>query len=121
MDAKQDKQYAVFLSFNSDDREAVENIAQYLKKKGLHPYFDEWELIPGESVIENLARGISTSTTCAIFIGQSGPGAWQKAEAHNMIVQNIKRQTLRVIPVFLPDAPTQLEFPPFLAFPEDKK
>ncbi len=37
--------HAVFLSYNGEDRAAVEKIAVYLADKtSLHPWFDQWAL-----------------------------------------------------------------------------
>jgi TIR domain len=37
--------HAVFLSYNGEDRAAVEKIAVYLADKAsLHPWFDQWAL-----------------------------------------------------------------------------
>ena len=81
-----EKTYAVFLSFNSQDREAVEQIALYLADKaGLRPWFDQWELIPGEPWTRNLERGLEASSTCAVFVGKSGEGPWQIREVETAL------------------------------------
>jgi hypothetical protein len=42
-------EYDVFLSYNSDDREAVELIARHIREEAhLEPFLDRWHLIPGE-------------------------------------------------------------------------
>jgi hypothetical protein len=111
-----DKPYAVFLSFNSEDRAAVEKIAIYLQDKvNLRSWFDQWELIPGESWVENLQRGLATSETCAVFVGKSGEGPWQKREVEVALQYQVYNHKFRVIPVLLPDAPKQPELPMFLA------
>jgi hypothetical protein len=52
--------HAVFLSYNGEDRAAVEEIAIYLADKAsLHPWFDQWALIPGEPWVRNLERGLA--------------------------------------------------------------
>jgi hypothetical protein len=116
MSPQQDKRYAVFLSYNSEDRAAVEQLAIYLQDRvNLHPWLDKWELIPGESWVENLERGLAESATCAIFVGQSGKGPWQEQEVKLALRQQVKNPDFRVIPVLLPDAPQQPELPAFLS------
>jgi hypothetical protein len=111
-----DKSYAVFLSFNSEDREAVEQIARHLADKaGLRPWFDRWELIPGEPWVRNLERGLAASSTCAVFVGKSGEGPWQRREVETALRHQVDNYEFRVIPVLLPDAPTQPELPMFLS------
>ena len=47
----ENKTYDVFLSYNSEDREEVRKIAEYLRDEIKYTvWFDEWELTPGESV-----------------------------------------------------------------------
>ncbi len=111
-----DKKYAVFLSFNSEDREMVEKIAVYLKDKtNLRPWFDQWDLIPGEPWVRNLESGLTDSSTCAVFVGKSGEGTWQSREVETALRQQVNKKDFRVIPVLLPDAPKQPELPLFLA------
>lgn len=111
-----DKTYAVFLSFNSEDREAVEQIARYLADKAkLRPWFDQWELIPGEPWVRNLERGLAASSTCAVFVGKSGEGPWQRREVEIALRHQVDNYEFRVIPVLLSDAPTQPELPMFLS------
>ena len=110
------KTYAVFLSFNSEDRAEVEWIAAYLTDKAnLRPWLDQWELIPGEPWVNNLERGLEASSTCAVFVGKSGEGPWQKREVELALRQQIQTPAFRVIPVLLPDAPKQPKLPSFLA------
>ncbi len=40
--------YDVFLSHNSADKPAVEEIARRLVAAGLQPFLDKWHLIPGQ-------------------------------------------------------------------------
>jgi hypothetical protein len=111
-----DKKYAVFLSFNREDRKMVEQIAVYLQDKvNLRPWFDEWDLIPGERWVRKLESGLAESATCAVFVGKSGEGPWQAYEVEDALRQQVNNKDFRVIPVLLPDAPQQLKLPPFLA------
>ena len=108
--------YAVFLSFNSEDREPVQRVAAYLHDQaGLRPWFDQWELVPGEPWVRNLERGLAASATCAVFVGQSGHGPWQQPEVEAALRQQVRQPEFRVIPVLLPRAPRQPELPLFLA------
>lgn len=108
--------YAVFLSFNSEDRDAVETVAIYLNDRAnLRPWFDQWELIPGEPWVRNLERGLAAAKTCAVFVGKSGEGPWQKREVETALRHQVDSSDFRVIPVLLPDAPKQPKLPMFLS------
>jgi formylglycine-generating enzyme required for sulfatase activity len=107
--------YDVFLSFHSQDRAAVCKIAGYLKNQvKLRPWFDQWELIPGEDWLDGLERGLRESATCAVFIGRNGEGPWQRQEVKALLINHAKNAQFRLIPVLLPEAPSQAELPSFL-------
>jgi TIR domain len=109
------KSHAVFLSYNDEDRAAVEKIAVYLADKAnLHPWFDQWALIPGEPWVLNLERGLANSSSCAVFVGKSGQGPWQTPEVEAALREQVRDPGFRVIPVLLPDAPQQPKLPIFL-------
>ena len=114
-----EKSHDVFLSFNSEDREAVKCIADYLADKtDLRPWFDDWDIIPGEPVAQSLELGLSSSKTCAVFVGKSGQGPWQQQEVETALQGQVKNPQFRVIPVLLPDFPHDTDkptLPKFLA------
>jgi len=110
-----EQSFDVFLSYNKEERNSVATIARYLRDTaGFRPWFDPWEAIPGMSVTDNLKQGLEASTTCAVFIGKSGEGPWQKSEIRKAIDRQKERHMLRVIPVLLPDAPEKLDTSSFL-------
>lgn len=113
---KTDKPFSVFLSYNGDDRDVVQQIAVYLADKaGLKPWFDQWLLVPGVSWAQNLAEGLESSSSCAVFIGKSGHGPWQLPEIEAALRQHMINKDFRVIPVLLPDAPAEPKLPYFMS------
>lgn len=65
--------YDVFLSHNSADKAAVEEIATWLRDEvGLRPFLDKWHLVPGEPWIPAIERAIEGSATVAMFFGPAG-------------------------------------------------
>ena len=110
-----ENQYDVFLSYNAEERNAVIQIARYLRDNTeLRLWLDQWHAIPGISASDNLKQGLEASKTCAVFIGKAGEGRWQKSEIRKAIDQQKQKSMLRVIPVLLPDAPEELEISSFL-------
>jgi hypothetical protein len=110
------KRFDVFLSYNSEDREAVQAVAVHLADRAkMAPWFDRWELIPGEPWGEHLERGLKAAATCAVFVGKSGQGPWQTKELYAALDCQGNGPDFRVIPVRLPDAPSVPELPLFLS------
>jgi tetratricopeptide (TPR) repeat protein len=96
------KRYDVFLSFNSQDRPAVRELAERLKGADLVPYLEEWELAPGREFQLALAEALRDSKTCVVFLGPSGLGPWQKQEVQVAIDRRARDESFPVIPVLLP-------------------
>ncbi|MCH9682422.1 MAG: toll/interleukin-1 receptor domain-containing protein, partial [Deltaproteobacteria bacterium] len=96
------RRYDVFLSYNSADRTAVEDIASRLSDEGIEPFLDRWELIPGESWVRGLEDGLCHSGCVAVFIGPNGYSAWREQEKDLALIQAADDQGKRVIPVLLP-------------------
>jgi len=117
-------EFDVFLSYKTVDRDAVEGIAKSLVSYGVLPWFDKWEIEPGARVSKELESQIQRVKSAAVFLGTTNPGTtnlgttnlgdWQSMEVEAYIRNLIKRRA-RVIPVFLKNAPQDLEAPPFLA------
>jgi hypothetical protein len=72
--------FDIFLSRNSADKPAVENIAHKLKDAGVEPWLDKWYLVPGKTFQSGLADALRNCATCAIFIGPNGFGDWAREE-----------------------------------------
>lgn len=109
--------YDVFLSYNSKDKTAVENIARLLRNEhSLKVWLDTWNLIPGEVVQKELEDALDACQTVAVFVGESGIGPWENEEMRSAIEERVKDPKRRVIPVLLPGAPNKdnLKLPRFL-------
>lgn len=107
------RSFDVFLSHNSKDKLAVQQLAQALQGRGLKVWLDEEQLVPGRPWQEAVEEIIQTTRTAAVLVGKDGLGPWEIPEMRACLSQFVKRR-LPVIPVLLPDAPTQPELPLFL-------
>jgi hypothetical protein len=98
------KRYDAFLSYNSQDRRAVQDLAERLGREGLDLYLEVSELPPGELFQKALAEGLHASKSCVVFLGPNGLGPWQKEELQVAIDKRVRDEAFRVIPVLLPGA-----------------
>ncbi len=95
--------FHVFLSHNSADKPAVEELAFRLRKEGVEPWLDKWNLIPGAPWQPAIEDALEDCATCAVFVGPSGLGPWQNEEMRAAIDRRVSRKDgFRVIPVLLP-------------------
>src|SRR5262245_12929440 len=97
--------FDVFLSYNSDDCEAVELIAKQLTNDGLNVWFDRWRLVPGESHIATIQQVLPNCKSVAVFVSDVGVGPWHELEIHAAICRRVgARDKCPLIPVLLPGA-----------------
>ena len=109
--------FDIFLSHNSADKPAVEEIGQKLKAAGLRPWLDKWELIAGTRWQGALADGLRACATCGVFIGPNGFGDWAREELDVAQNRAAKERNFRLIPILLPGLLDPFDFdslPPFL-------
>ncbi len=105
--------YDVFLSHNSKDKAAVEEIARKLKTVGIRPWLDKWDLKAGKSWVAALQNAIPNIGCAAVFYGPAGSGPWEQEETEAFLVEFVSRGC-SVLPVILPDAPQEPDLPVFL-------
>ena len=67
----------VFLSYNSDDRPVVRNVARRLRESGVRVWFDEESSTPGGDWQRELSARLLDSRACAVFVGAHESAAGQ--------------------------------------------
>jgi hypothetical protein len=102
MPPNEPKRHDAFLSYNSQDRLAVEELAGRLKAERFALYLEAWELLPGREFQTGLAGALSESKTCVVFLGPNGLGPWQKQELQVGIDKRTRDEAFHVLPVLLP-------------------
>jgi hypothetical protein len=107
-------EFDVFLCHNADDKSAVKRIGEQLKRQGLLPWLDEWELPPGVPWQQQLEAQVANIRAAAVFVGCAGIGPWQQEELAAFLSE-FHRRKCPVIPTLLPDAPAQPRLPIFLS------
>ncbi|HVR96884.1 MAG TPA: TIR domain-containing protein, partial [Thermoanaerobaculia bacterium] len=110
--------FDVFLSHMTGDKPVVEELARLLKARGIEPWLDKWNLVPGAPWQKAIEEALENCVACAVCIGPSGTGAWQNEEMRAAIDLRVKDREgdFRVIPVLLPGARRgeRSRFPTFL-------
>lgn len=112
-DSKLESPFDIFLSYNSQDRAAVREIYRDLRQRGLRPWLDEEELVPGHPWQEGLEAVIGTIRAASVLIGKDGLGPWEDRELRAFLEEFVRRR-VPIIPVLLPEAPEKPELPIFL-------
>lgn len=106
-------EFDTFLSHNSQDKPIIRQLADALVARGLRPWLDDRELVPGRPWQQALEEIIQTTKTAVVAFGPAGLGPWEEPEMRACLSEFVNRK-LPVIPVLLPGAPQQPELPLFL-------
>jgi len=107
------RDFDVFLCHNGQDKPTVKQIGEQLKRYGILPWLDEWELPPGRPWQRLLEEQIGKMKSAAVFVGKDGLGPWQHQEV-DAFLREFAQRGCPVIPVVLHDAPQKPELPVFL-------
>lgn len=105
----------VFISYSHNDREFVERLAKNLAEKQVLVWWDEWEIKVGDSLVQKIQQGISSSSYLAVVLSPNSINSpWVQEELNAALIQQLNEQRVFVIPILLADC----QIPPFL---QDKK
>lgn len=63
-----EKKYDIFISHAGQEREWVRNLVEALSKQGLKVWYDETEVKPGDSFINQVEKGLRHSSNVVIII-----------------------------------------------------
>jgi TIR domain len=95
----------VFLSHSSSDKQEVRPLAERLRHSGIDVWFDEWEMGPGDSLVQKIDEGL---TTCDVFLivisAASVASKWVREELSTAVVRRIEEHT-KLIAIRLDETP----------------
>ncbi|MBV8544097.1 MAG: toll/interleukin-1 receptor domain-containing protein [Acidobacteria bacterium] len=92
-----------FLSHASEDKDRfVREFAEKLYAKGVEAWVDEWEIYPGDSLVDKIfEEGLKSADAIIIVLStKSVEKPWVKEELNASVVKRIEKGT-RIIPVVL--------------------
>ncbi|MGQ9627958.1 MAG: toll/interleukin-1 receptor domain-containing protein [Anaerolineae bacterium] len=97
------KEYDIFLSYQSKDREWVRRLVDALSEQGLRVWYDEKEVRPGEPILHRMEEGLRGSAHVVFVITpQTARSNWMAAELGAALALQKS-----VIPVVSEDTPSE--------------
>ena len=95
----------VFISYNHADQVFVKKLARDLQKAGLSVWWDEWEVKVGDSIIEKVSNGITTSAHLMVILSPSSVNSsWVQREVSSALMEQLAREKgITILPVLLKD------------------
>jgi hypothetical protein len=101
----------LFISYSNSDREFAARFATALQEMGQEVWFAEWEIGPGDSLVEKIfEQGLREADAFAVILSrESVRSKWVREELNVAVIKRIQNLT-RVIPVLREDVeiPTAL-------------
>jgi hypothetical protein len=92
----------VFLSHSSKDKTSARYLAVDLAKAGFRPWFDEWEILPGDSIPKRLSQGLEECRAVVVLLSpEATKSEWVEREWHAKYWEEIERRQVMVIPLLL--------------------
>jgi len=109
-----DGEFDIFLAHNSDDKAHVRTVCHSLRRRGLRPWFDEEQIVAGQSFQKVIQLAIPAVRSAAVFLGPDGIGNWQEEEVE-LLLDTCKKAEKPVFLALLPgvkesDIPDELGF-----------
>jgi WD40 repeat protein len=99
--------YDVFLSHSSQDKDSVRALAERLRSDGLHVWFDEWEILPGDVIGTRIEKGLQESRTLVLAMSAHAfASEWVTLERHTAIFRDPTNVDRRFVPLRLDDSET---------------
>ena len=102
----------VFLSYARADKETARYIADELKQSGVSPWFDEWDLAWGDSIVDRIESAVTSSDIVLVLLSPASVASdWIQREWSAALSRELNDRAIRVLPVLIADC----EIPPILA------
>jgi len=99
-------QYDLFLSHSAKDKDVVRPVAERLRADGLHVWFDEWEIKPGDSIPAKVEEGLERSRVLVLCMSANAFGSdWAHLEAGTFRFRDPLNKGRRFIPLRLDKTP----------------
>ena len=93
----------VFVSHSSQDKPAVETLAEALRARGIDPWLDKWEIGPNGDIVGSINQGLHDADAgIIVFSAASAASKWVDAETNYLTWARIE-EGKPLIPVVLGD------------------
>lgn len=98
---KSDGTPTVFLSHSWVDKEIVRKFYHHILKIGLHPWIDEAEISPGDSLRASIEDGIGNSDYFVVFFSNTARTSFWVNREVDLAVNEASRRNVPIIPIAL--------------------
>ena len=97
--------YDVFISYSSEDKPTVRELAERLKADGLRVWIDEWQIQPGDIIGLKIEEGLEQSRTLVLVMSANAfASEWVTFERHTVMFRDPTNSLRRFIPLRLDES-----------------
>lgn len=90
----------VFLSYSHGDRVFAQKLAIDLTRAGLDVWYDNWEIRPGDSIVDKIDHGLSGHDCLLVVLSpRSVRSNWVKRELNSTVMRSITERQIKIIPL----------------------
>ena len=94
----------VFISHAHQDKKFVNKLAEELKANNIDVWFDEFELKPGDNIIQMIENGIKECDyVIAVFSKSYSNSDWAKKELNAFAIKELSNKTNNILPILIED------------------
>lgn len=98
-------QFDVFISHNSVDKPVVRDIADKLKSDGFLVWFDEWVILPGMSIPNEIEKGLQESRALVLCMSDAAFASdWVTLERQTALFRDPINRERNLVLLLLSDA-----------------
>ena len=103
----------LFISYSSKDKGFANLLYSDLKEAGCIPWLDEWDIVGGQSIPEEIEKGINNSDFLLILLSNNSVKSnWVRAEWESTIWDENQNKEIRIIPILIEEC----EIPRFIKY-----
>ncbi|MDO9300244.1 MAG: TIR domain-containing protein [Anaerolineales bacterium] len=94
--------YDIFISYNSKDKVTVRRLAERLRADGLHVWWDQWEIRPGDSIPLKIEQGLEQSRALVLVMSEYAfASEWVTLERQTALFRDPMNTQRRFIPMLI--------------------
>lgn len=94
----------VFLSHSSKDKGIVVSVALDLEKRGISSWLDAKDILPGESIVTKIDKGLSECDLVLLFLSKNSvSSSWVRKEWETILWEEVNSDKVKIITIKLDD------------------
>jgi hypothetical protein len=91
----------VFISHRKVNRDDAERLAQEIQSAGHQVWFDEWNIVTGDSIVARINEGLIGANYLVVCFSSAGDSPWTEREWMPTLARQLSGHGVKVLPALL--------------------